>query len=150
MFLSGFQIEQKGIDQGAKNGKEIVEHFAPCNRSGVPSRPLTSRAEEPVQEWELLSPEGVIKIEPMKVNSHPNTLSAKTIVLRANGKQNSDNFLERVAELLEKEAKDIRVIKTWEAAPETYRSSQNPDLSKEFAAKVASFKPDLVIASQCD
>jgi diacylglycerol kinase family enzyme len=84
------------------------------------------------------------------VNAHPNTLSAKTIVLRANGKQNSNNFLERVAELLEKEAEDIRVIKTWEAAPETYRSSQNPDSSKEFAEKVASFKPDLVIASQGD
>jgi hypothetical protein len=103
-----------------------------------------------VQEWELLNPEGVIKVEPMKVNAHPTTLVDKTVVLRANGKHNSDNFLERVAQLLAKEAKDIKVIKTWEAAPETYRSSQNPDSSKKFAEKVASFKPDLVIASQCD
>jgi len=127
-----------------------MEYFSSSDRGGFPGQPLTSLAEGADQEWELLSPEGVIKIEPMKVNAHPNTLSAKTVVLRANGKQNSNNFLERVAELLEKEAKDIRVIKTWEAAPENYRSSQNPDLSKEFAAKVASFEPDLVIASQCD
>ena len=130
--------------------ERTIEYFSSSDRGGLPGRPLTSLAEGAGQEWELLNPEGVIKIEPMKVNAHPNTLSAKTIVLRANGKQNSNNFLERVAELLEKEAKDIRVIKTWEAAPETYRSSQNPDLSKEFAEKVASFKPDLVIASQCD
>lgn len=130
--------------------ERTIEYFSSSDRGGLPGGTLTSLAEGAGQEWELLSPEGVIKIEPMKVNAHPNTLSAKTIVLRANGKQNSDNFLERVAELLEKEAKDVRVIKTWEAVPETYRSSQNPDLSKEFAEKVASFKPDLVIASQCD
>jgi hypothetical protein len=130
--------------------ERTIEYFSSSDRGGLPGGTLTSLADGAGQEWELLSPEGVIKIEPMKVNAHPSTLSAKTIVLRANGKQNSDNFLERVAELLEKEAKDVRVIKTWEAAPETYRSSQNPDLSKEFAEKVASFKPDLVIASQCD
>ncbi len=127
-----------------------IEYFSSSDRGGLAGRPLTSSAEGAGQEWELLNPEGVIRIQPMKVNAHPNTLSAKTIVLRANGKQNSNNFLERVAELLEKEAKDIRVIKTWEAAPETYRSSQNPDTSKEFAQKIASFKPDLVIASQGD
>ena len=130
--------------------ERTIEHFSSSDRGGLPGRPLTSLAGGAGQEWELLNPEGVIRIEAMKVNAHPNTLSAKTIVLRANGKQNSNNFLERVAELLEKEAKDIRVIKTWEAAPETYRSSQNPDLSKEFSEKVASFEPDLVIASQCD
>jgi ABC-type Fe3+-hydroxamate transport system substrate-binding protein len=150
MFLLSFKLEQKSINQRAKNGKEIVEHFAPSDRGGFLVRPLTSLAEEAVQEWELLSPEGVIKVEPMKVNAHPTTLVGKTVVLRANGKHNSDNFLERVAQLLAKEAKDIKVIKTWEAAPETYRSSQNPDSSKKFAEKVASFKPDLVIASQCD
>jgi hypothetical protein len=99
--------------------EETMEYFSSSDRGGLPGGTLTSLAEGAGQEWELLSPEGVIKIEPMKVNAHPNTLSAKTVVLRANGKQNSNNFLERVAELLEKEAKDIRVIKTWEAAPET-------------------------------
>ena len=130
--------------------ERTIESFSSSDGGGLPGGTGTFLAEGAGQEWELLSPEGVIRIEPMKVNAHPNTLSAKTIVLRANGKQNSNNFLERVGELLAKEAKDIKVIKTWEAAPETYRSSQNPDLSKEFAEKVASFNPDLVIASQCD
>ncbi len=99
---------------------------------------------------EILNPEGVVKVEPLRVNPHPTSLAGKTVVLRANGKHNSDHFLERVAELLFKEVKHIKIVKTWEASPETYRSSQNPDFSRTFAAKIASFKPDLVIASQGD
>jgi negative regulator of sigma E activity len=86
----------------------------------------------------------------MKVNAHPTTLVGKTVVLRANGKHNADNFLTRVTELLEKEVKEIKIIKAWEVAPETNTISQNPDLSKKFAETIASYKPDLVIASQCD
>ena len=103
-----------------------------------------------IQGREVLNPEGTVRIEPLKVNSHPPTLTGKTVVLRANGKHNSDHFLERVAELLDKEVKGVKIVKTWEDAPETYRSSQNPDSSKNFAAKIASFKPDLVMASQGD
>ena len=40
-----------------------------------------------IQKWEVLNPEGVIKIEPMKINPHPSTLEGKTIMLRWNGKQ---------------------------------------------------------------
>ena len=110
-----------------------------------------SRAKKAAQEWELLNPEGVIKVEPMKVSDRPAALAGKTVVLRANGKHNSDKFLQRVAELLAKEVKDIKIIKTWEtAAPETFTTSQNPDISSRFAEKIASLKPDLVIASQCD
>ena len=116
--------------------------FSPRDPTSAPGRDAT--------EGEILNPEGTVGIEPMKVNPHPPTLAGRTVVLRANGKHNSDHFLDRVAELLAKEWKDIKVIKTWEAAPETFRSSQNPELSKNFAAKVASFKPDLVMASQCD
>jgi hypothetical protein len=100
--------------------------------------------------WDLMNPEGVVKTEPMKVNPHPTTLVGKTVVIRANGKHNADNFLNRIAELLQKEVKDIKLIKLWEVAPETNTISQNPDLSKQFAEKIASFKPDLVIGSQCD
>ena len=107
-------------------------------------------AKEAIQSWELTNPEGTVKIEPMKVNPHPSTLEGKTVVLRANGKHNADNFLNRVAELLQKEVKGIKIIKSWEVKPETNTISQNLDLSKKFAEKIASFKPDLVIASQCD
>jgi hypothetical protein len=112
--------------------------------------PALTLGKEAVQQWDLINPEGAIKIEPMKVNPHPTTLVGKTVVLRANGKHNADNFLNRIAELLQKEVKDIKIIKAWEVAPETNTISQNPDLSKKFAEKIASFKPNLVIASQCD
>jgi len=107
-------------------------------------------AKEAIQQWDLINPEGVIKIEPMRVNAHPSTLVGKTVVLRANGKHNADNFLDRVAELLEKDVKDIKIIKAWKVLPETNTISQNPDLSKKFADQIVSLKPDLVIASQCD
>jgi hypothetical protein len=112
--------------------------------------PCVSFSKEVIQEWEMVNPEGVVKIEPMEINPHPSSLEGKTVVLRANGKHNSDNFQTRIAELLQKEVKGIKIIKSWEAVPESFRSSQNPDLSKEFAKKIAALKPDLVIGSQCD
>jgi hypothetical protein len=102
------------------------------------------------KEWELVNPEGVENVAPMNVNPHPRTLVGKTVVLRANGKHNSDHFLNRVAERLETEVKDVRVIRLWKVAPETNTSSQNPEESKRFTEKIASFKPDLVISAQCD
>jgi len=112
--------------------------------------PCVSFSKEISQEWEMVNPEGVVKLEPMEINPHPASLEGKTVVLRANGKHNSNNFQARIAELLQKEVKGIKIIKSWEAVPETFQSSQNPDLSKEFAKKIAALKPDLVIGSQCD
>ena len=112
--------------------------------------PLVSFGNETTQKWQLINPESVIKIEPMKVNPHPSSLAGKTVILRANGKHNADHFLDRVAELLEKQVKDIKIIKTHGVAPETNITSQNPARSERFAQKIASFKPDLVIGSQCD
>ena len=112
--------------------------------------PMTLLGKEIAQEYELVNPEGVAKVEPMSVNPHPSTLVGKTVVLRANGKHNSDNVLERVADLLEKEVKDVKIIKMWKVVPETNTSTQSPEQSKKMAEKVASFKPDLVISSQAD
>ena len=112
--------------------------------------PTLEQGQDLIPEGEILNPEGTVGVEPMKVNPHPPTLGGKTVVLRANGKHNSDHFLERVAELLAGEVKGIKIIKTWEAAPETFRSSQDPEFSRNFAAKIATFKPDLVIASHAD
>ena len=116
----------------------------------LPTLSTFTFAKEMILQWDLINPEGVIKLEPMKVNPHPATLVGKTVVLRTNGKHNADIFLNRLAELLQKEVKDIKFIKAWEVAPETNTFSQNPDLSEKFAEKIASFKPDLVIASQAD
>jgi hypothetical protein len=113
--------------------------------------PIDILAEEKIQEWEFINPEGVIEIEPMKLNPHPPRLEGKTIMLRSNGKHNGDKFLIRVGELLKEKVKDIRIIYSWEVAPETVDPiTGSHERSKKFAQKLASFKPDLVIASQAD
>jgi hypothetical protein len=117
----------------------------------VLSYPWVLLAKERVQLWEVINPEGVIRIEPMKVNPHPSNLEGKTVVLRWNGKHNGDHFLNRVAELLEEKVKGIKVIKSWEVAPETVDPiTGNEERSKEFARKIATFNPDIVIAAQAD
>jgi hypothetical protein len=106
---------------------------------------------EAVQKWELMNPEGVIKIEPMEINPHPSTLEGKTVLLRWNGKHNGDKFLDRVAELLTEQVKDIKIIKSWKVAPETVDPiSGSQERSMELMKKLAAFKPDLVIGSQAD
>ena len=110
-----------------------------------------SPAKEIRQKWELLNPEGVVKIEAMKINPHPSTLEGKTVMLRWNGKHNGDKFLERVSELLVGKVKDIRIIKSWEVAPETVDPiTGSQERSQEFAKKITAFKPDIVIGAQAD
>lgn len=111
----------------------------------------TVLAKERVQWWEVINPEGVIRIEPMKVNPHPTTLEGKTVMLRWNGKHNGNHFLNRVAELLTEKVRGIKVIKSWEVAPETVDPiTGNQERSKEVAKTIARFKPDIVIAAQAD
>ena len=103
------------------------------------------------QRWEILNPEGVIKIEPMEINPHPSTLEGKTVLLRWNGKHNGDKFLDRVAELLSQKVKDVKIIKSWEVAPETVDPiTGSNERSLELMKMLAAFKPDLVIGSQAD
>ena len=105
----------------------------------------------PVETSEIINPEGVIKIQEMKINPHPSTLEGKTVMLRWNGKHNGDKFLDRVAELFAVKAKDIKVIKSWEVAPETVDPiSGSQERSLDLMKKLAAFKPDLVIGSQAD
>jgi hypothetical protein len=113
------------------------------------AKKLRTAAEQP-NRWTLLDPEGVIRIEEMKISPRPSSLEGKTVMLRANGKHNSEPFLDRVAELLEKEVKGIKTIKSWHLAPETNVVSHNPDRSREIARTIAKSKPDLVIASNAD
>jgi hypothetical protein len=113
--------------------------------------PVEILAEEKIQEWELINPEGVVKVVPLKLNLHPPRLEGKTILLRSNGKHNSDKFLIRVGELLKEKSKGLKIIYSWEVAPETVDPiTGSRERSKKFAEKLASFKPDLVIASQAD
>ncbi len=113
--------------------------------------PDTALSAERNQKWEILNPEGVIKIEPMGINPHPSTLEGKTVLLRWNGKHNGDKFLDRVAELLAQKIKRIKIIKSWEVAPETVDPiSGSQERSMELMKKLTAYKPDLVIGSQAD
>lgn len=108
----------------------------------------SSEAEE-ARTWTLVNPEGVQKVEVIELNEHPSSLEGKTVALRWNGKENGDVFLDAVAEQLEKNVKDINVIKLYETMPETndYGPSK---MGPEVIDKVAALKPDLIIASQAD
>ena len=119
-------------------------------KKGTSGKGLKAKANESVQQWTLLNPEGVIHVEVMKLNPHPVSLEGKTVMLRANGKHNSGTFLDRMAELLEKEVKGIQILKSWSLAPESNVLSHSPDRSRQIAETLAKFKPDLVIASNAD
>ena len=112
--------------------------------------PMAAFAKETPQDWELVNPEGVVKITPMEVNPHPKSLEGKTILLRWNGKHNGNNFLDRIAELLKENVKGVKIVKSWEVAPWTAIIAGNPDKSKQIVDTLAKEKPDIVIASQCD
>jgi hypothetical protein len=112
--------------------------------------PLDVFAKEISQEYELVNPEGVVNLKEMGINPHPASLEGKLVVLRANGKHNSENALNRIAELLQGEVKNIKLIRAWEAVPETNAISQTMERSKLWAEKIAAFGPDLVIASSAD
>ncbi len=105
---------------------------------------------ELIQQWELFNPEGVIKITPVKLAPRISTLEGKTVVLRWNGKDNGENYLNRVAELLAKQIPTARVVKLWEVHLSTAVISQSPDESKEVAKKISKLCADIVIGSTAD
>jgi hypothetical protein len=111
-------------------------------------------AKEAVQQWELVSPSGIVSIKPMKQAPHPTTLEGKTVALRWNGKQNGNHFLDRLAEMLSEKVKNVKVVKIYEREPWTNLTAGPPYMSaedaKKIAHKIAEYKPDLVIASQAD
>ncbi len=90
------------------------------------------------------------KVGPMRINPHPAALEGKTVLLRWNGKYNGDKFLFRVGELLEEQVKNAKIIKMWEVDPSTAIISKKAEVSDQIAAKIATLKPDIVIAAQAD
>jgi len=102
-----------------------------------------------VQEWELVNPQGAaVEVEKVDVTPHPSTLEGKTVALRWNGKAGGDMFLDRLAELLIEQVKDVKVIKIYEVLPETVFCCQAAPA--DMFDKIAALEPDLVIGSQCD
>jgi ABC-type Fe3+-hydroxamate transport system substrate-binding protein len=104
---------------------------------------------EAAREWTLVNPQGVAKVDVIKLNPHPTTLEGKTVVLRWNGKENGDNLLDGIADQLQKNVKDIKVIKVYETMPETVGYGVNK-MGPEVIEKIAALKPDLVIGGQAD
>ena len=117
---------------------------------GLIAIPVTSWAKEAAQQWELVSPEGVVRIAAMKLPPRISTLEGKTVVLRWNGKPNGNILLDRIAELLTEKVKDVRIVKAYELMPETSQISHSPEKGQEYAKKFLSLKPDMVIGSQAD
>ena len=105
---------------------------------------------EGVQQWDLLNPEGVIKITPIGIAPRISSLEEKTVVLRWNGKDNGENYLNRVAELLAEQIPTAKVIKLWEVYLSTAAISQSPKDSKEIAKQIAELGVDIVIGSTAD
>ncbi|MFC2005955.1 hypothetical protein ACFLVG_03225 [Chloroflexota bacterium] len=100
--------------------------------------------------WELVNPEGTFQLEPLAIKPHCEALEGKTVLLHWNRKHNGDIFLNKIADLLIENVKDVKITRGWEVAPETARVSPNASISKETAKKLANLKPDIVIASQGD
>jgi len=105
--------------------------------------------------WTLINPEGMVSIKPLKVNPHQFfSLEGKTVALRWNGKQNGDHVLNKIAEMLIAKVPSVKIIKLYELEPSMNRTSGppggKPEDSEKFAKKIASYKPDIVIASQAD
>jgi ABC-type Fe3+-hydroxamate transport system substrate-binding protein len=113
--------------------------------SGCGSRSTAEQA----ANWTLVNPEGVAKVTPIKLNQHPTSLEGKTVALRWNGKENGNNFLDGVAAQLQKNVKNVKVIKLYETMPET-NSYGTSKMGPDVIAKIAALKPDLIISSQAD
>lgn len=118
----------------------------------VARQPLTL-AEETVQQWEIINPEGTIVLPPLgKIEITPNrpvTLEGKTVALLWNAKPNGEIFLSRVGELLAEQVKDVKVVKLWEIDPATKQYGPEA-FPPEVLKKVKNLKPAIVIGSQCD
>ena len=106
-------------------------------------------ADKAVIDWELLNPAGERQIEPKEIAARITTLENKTVALFWNSKPNGNLFLDRIAELLTDQVKNIRVIKLWEVMSSMETTTTNL-LSSEQLEEIAQLSPDLVIASQCD
>ena len=106
-------------------------------------------AEQP-QEWELVTPIGVIEQAQIDPAPRINTLEGKTIALRWNGKNNGDIFLDRLAELLTQKFPSAKVLKTYADDPSLNSITGNVGESRRVADVLKGLKPDIIIAAQCD
>jgi hypothetical protein len=100
------------------------------------------------QDTTVYCPTGVTLTKKyLDITSRVGTLEGKRVGLWWNGKPNGDVFLNRVAELLEKNYKTIEIIKFWEVDPE--ETALVTKYSDETLDRIAN-SVDIVIASSAD
>ncbi len=101
------------------------------------------------QEWELIIPNGEIQKTTVQPAARINTLEGKTVVLRWNGKNNGDIFLDRLAVLLQQKYPNTKIVKSYtDSRLNTITGNQAQ--SKFVTDTILAMKPDLVIAAQAD
>ncbi len=104
----------------------------------------------PNDRWLVLNPSGIVPAASGGIAPRPHSLDGKTVLLRWNGKHNGDVFLSRIGERLAACTQGTRIVKVWEALPESANTSQNAEVSRELAVRIASLKPDIVIGAPGD
>jgi len=107
-------------------------------------------AKDVTQQWEVINPAGVIQIKQAQLAPRITTLEGKTIVLRWNGKQNGDNFLNRIAELLKQKVPSAKVVKLYEIDKTTNKIAGSAAESARIAQVIKGLNADIVIAAQTD
>lgn len=110
--------------------------------------PFAQAAEKP-QEWELVTPAGVIQQSAVDPAPRITSLEGKTIALRWNGKNNGNVVLDHLADLITAKYPSVKIVKTYEDAS-LNTISGTPAVSERITKAVAAVKPDLVIAAQAD
>lgn len=123
-------------------------HLAALSAAFLLGTPAAHAVETP-QEWDLVTPAGVIKQAQVEPAKRITSLEGKTIALRWNGKNNGNVVLDRVAELLNQRYPTAKVVKTYTDSSLNTISGTSAN-SERIAQAVAAVKPDLVIASQGD
>ena len=126
-----------------------LKHMALAAAAALCVAPAAQAADQP-QEWELINPTGEIEKVAVEPAKRITALEGKTIALRWNSKHNGDVVLNRLAELLAKKYPSATIVKTYETDKSLNAISGTAAESERIAKAVASVKPDLVIASQCD
>ena len=127
----------------------VLSAMAACLAAPVISAPEAYATEKP-QEWELVNPAGIIQKASIDPAKRITSLDGKTIALRWNSKHNGDVLLNHLAELLAQKYPTAKIVKLYETDTSLNGISGAASESERVAKAVASVKPDLVIASQCD
>jgi hypothetical protein len=114
------------------------------------SQAMAAAPAPPVQEWDLITPTGVIEKAVSKPAPRISTLDGKTIALRWNGKHNGNVVLDRLAELIGQKFPTAKVVKTYENDQSFNKISGSEAEADRITKSIAGVKPDIIIASQAD